>query len=55
MARNRVKRRIREWFRRGGREQLAGLDAVVIARAAAAQLGGPATFAELDRVAKGIR
>src|SRR5207245_1289189 len=55
VARNRVKRRIREWFRRGGREQLAGLDAVVIARAAAAQLGGLATFAELDQVAKGIR
>jgi ribonuclease P protein component len=50
-----VKRRIREWFRREGRLQTAGFDAVVIARAGAAALGGAAMFAELNRVARGVR
>jgi ribonuclease P protein component len=54
-VRNRVKRRIREWFRRTGQDRLAGLDLVVIARASAAGLGGAATFDELDRIARGIR
>ena len=55
VTRNRVKRRIREWFRRGGRDLLAGLDVVVIARASAARLAGEQTFAELCRVARGVR
>jgi ribonuclease P protein component len=55
VVRNRVKRRIREWFRRDGRALVPGRDLVVIARASAADLPGPALFAELCRVAKGIR
>jgi ribonuclease P protein component len=55
VVRNRVKRRIREWFRRGGRAQLRGHDVVVIARASAARLGGLATCDELSRVAQGVR
>jgi len=55
VVRNRVKRWIREWFRRSGRAQLPGLDVVVIARASAATLGGSATFDELSRVAQGVR
>jgi ribonuclease P protein component len=55
VVRNRVKRRIREWFRRDGREQVAGLDVVVIARPSAAQLASEDTFAELTRIAKGVR
>ena len=55
VVRNRVKRRIREWFRRGGQAQLAGLDVVVIARASAATLGGSATFEELNRAVQGLR
>jgi ribonuclease P protein component len=38
VVRNRVKRRVREWFRRDGRSLAAGLDVVVIARHAAAGL-----------------
>src|SRR5262245_59302121 len=55
VVRNRVKRRIREWFRRAGQMQLAGLDVVIIARASAAALGPQATFDELSRVAQGVR
>jgi len=55
VVRNRVKRRIREWFRRDGQALIAGHDAVVIARAAAAGLGAAETFTELSRVAKGVR
>ena len=55
VVRNRVKRRIREWFRRDGQALIAGHDAVVIARVAAAGLGAAETFAELSRVAKGVR
>lgn len=55
VARNRVKRRIREWFRRCGQARLQGFDVVVIARASAATLGGSATFDELSRVAQGTR
>ena len=54
VVRNRVKRRIREWFRRGGQAQLWGLDVVVIARTSAARLAGAATFDELSRLARGI-
>jgi ribonuclease P protein component len=55
VERNRVKRLIREWFRRVGRALLPGLDVVVIARAKAVELGGAAAFAELSRVAKAIQ
>jgi ribonuclease P protein component len=55
VVRNRVKRRIREWFRRGGHALVPGSDLVVIARSAAADLSGAAAFAELSRVAKGER
>ena len=55
VVRSRVKRRIREWFRRDGRALVAGRDVVVIARAAAAALSGADAFAELSRIAKGVR
>jgi ribonuclease P protein component len=55
VVRNRVKRRVREWFRRGGQTELPGFDVVVIARTSAAALGGSATFDELSRLAKGVR
>jgi len=55
VVRNRVKRRIREWFRRTGHSELAGLDVVVIARTSAATLGGSAMFHELSRAAQGVR
>jgi ribonuclease P protein component len=55
VVRNSVKRRIREWFRRDGQEVVAGRDVVVIARSSAADLAGAAAFAELSRIARGIR
>jgi ribonuclease P protein component len=55
VIRNRVKRRIREWFRRAGSAQLAGYDVVVIARTGAATLEFPAAFRELSRVAQSVR
>ena len=55
VVRNRVKRRIREWFRHDGQALVAGRDVVVIARSAAAGLAGAASFAELSRIAKGVR
>ena len=55
VVRNRVKRRIREWFRRDGSALAQGRDVVVIARASAASLEGSAVFAELSRAAQGIR
>jgi len=55
VVRNRVKRRVREWFRRGGRERLGGrVDLVVIARSPAAQLGGREVARELDRLCQGL-
>ncbi|MEM7409913.1 MAG: ribonuclease P protein component [Myxococcota bacterium] len=48
VVRNRVKRRIREWFRQGGQERVGAHDVVVIARPRAAALGGPEIAAELD-------
>jgi ribonuclease P protein component len=39
VVRNRVKRRIREWFRREGAAGASGLDLLVIARRDAGQLG----------------
>ena len=55
VVRNRVKRWIREWFRRGGSAQLAGLDVVVIARDSAATLRSDTAFQELSRVAQRAR
>jgi ribonuclease P protein component len=55
VVRNRVKRRIREWFRCDGRALVAGRDVVVIARSAAANLSGADASAELSRIAKGVR
>lgn len=46
VVRNRVKRRIREWFRRERAAWTAGLDVVVIARRQAAELDA----AETDRM-----
>ena len=54
VVRNRVKRCIREWFRREGQSLLQGRDVVVIARPPAADLGGAALFADLARVARSI-
>ena len=53
VARNRVKRRVREWFRRH-REEFApgGDDIVVIARRGAAELPPGATAAELSKLVK---
>jgi ribonuclease P protein component len=55
IVRNRVKRQIREWFRRRGQTPLAGFDVVVIARASAAGLCGADAFAQLDQLAQGVR
>jgi ribonuclease P protein component len=54
VVRNRVKRRIREWFRRDGQVLLRGRDLVVIARPAAAALDGTAVSDELAHVARSI-
>jgi ribonuclease P protein component len=47
VARNRFRRLVRESFRRH-QHQLAGLDVIVIARAAAATLSNDALLAQLD-------
>jgi ribonuclease P protein component len=51
VARNRVKRRVREWFRRSRSELPARTDWVVIARAGAAELDAHAVAAELAELA----
>ena len=51
VARNRVKRQVREWFRRSRRALPEGTDWVVIARKGAAALTGPAVASELERLA----
>ncbi len=48
VIRNRLKRRIREWYRTGGRGRVDGLDLVVIARPPAARLEGVALRSMLD-------
>jgi ribonuclease P protein component len=48
VARNRVKRRVREWFRREKRRLDAGRDYVVIARPGAAALPARELWAELE-------
>lgn len=51
VARNRVKRRVREWFRRARRELPPDTDWVVIARAGAARLDSRSLHAELAALA----
>jgi ribonuclease P protein component len=55
VVRNRLKRRIREWFRRDRGAIGAGLDVVVIARPAAARMTGAQVFAALARVRGSLR
>lgn len=55
VVRSRVKRRIREWFRRSYAELPAGRDLVVIARAGAADLPQAAVSAQLSAAAARIR
>lgn len=50
VVRNRVKRRIREWFRQDADARASGLDLVVIARPAAAGLAGDECARELQRL-----
>lgn len=50
VARNRVKRRVREWFRREQGRLSPGRDYVVIARPGAASLETGALWAELERM-----
>ena len=50
VARNRVKRRVREWFRRTRGALPRATDWVVIARAGAAELDAHATRAELEKL-----
>lgn len=49
VIRNRVKRRVREWFRLGGRLRLDGGSLVVIARRAAAELSWKELAGQLDQ------
>jgi ribonuclease P protein component len=51
VARNRVKRRIREWFRHERESLPRDTDWVLIARAGAAELAEPATRRELRELA----
>jgi ribonuclease P protein component len=51
VARNRVKRRVREWFRQRRASLPCGTDWVVIARAGAAQLDVHAAARELSELA----
>ena len=48
VARNRVKRRVREWFRQNARLRGGANDVVVIARKGAAGLSGAEVARELD-------
>lgn len=50
VARNRIKRQVREWFRRKGRRTLEATDIVVIARRGAVGLSGPAVSEELEEL-----
>jgi ribonuclease P protein component len=52
VARNRVKRRVREWFRRSRAHLPHGTDWVVIARAGAAELDAATTARELAELAE---
>lgn len=52
VIRNRVKRRVREWFRRERPGLAVDLDVVVIARQAAATLSGSEVARQLERAAR---
>ena len=52
VARNRTKRLVREWFRRGRGGVSEGFDLVVIARPGAAQLEAPDAWRELGEIAR---
>jgi ribonuclease P protein component len=52
VVRNRVKRRLREWFRHSAARAVAGLDWVVIARPAAAGLESAPLRDELDALCR---
>ena len=51
VARNRVKRHVREWFRQNRHRLPPATDWVVIARKGAAELAAPALASELGRLA----
>lgn len=51
VIRNRVKRRVREWFRRSRQKLRSGIDVVVIGRSGAARLSGRDTKGILCRLA----
>jgi len=51
VTRNRIKRRVREWFRQARRSLPGEKDIVVIAHPAARELAGPAMVAMLDQLA----
>lgn len=56
VVRNRVKRLVREWFRRSRPQLPENVDLVVIARATAAKLEAPEVWAELAALAsRGVR
>lgn len=52
VVRNRVKRRVREWFRRASLRRVGAFDWVVIARPGAPQLAGRALHDELDALGR---
>ena len=52
VVRNRVKRRVREWFRRSRQKLRSGIDVVVIGRSGAAGLSGRDTKGILCRLAQ---
>jgi ribonuclease P protein component len=54
VVRNRVKRRIREWFRRLGEDAASDLDLVVIARRSAADFESGESAKELSRLFKQV-
>jgi ribonuclease P protein component len=54
VVRNRIRRRLRELFRRRAQRLPAGLDVVLIARSAAAQVEAPALSAAFERLATGL-
>jgi ribonuclease P protein component len=54
VIRNRIKRRIRAWFRQNRGELVASSDLVVIARRPAADLSGLATQAELSKLLRAV-
>ncbi len=55
VVRNRVKRRIREWFRAQHEQLTAPLDLVVIARRSAGSLDASSIAAELSSLLEGSR